>query len=201
MRLFNHLIFVILGMFLTGCTNVAMTGVSAVYNRHGIQKNIHDHYLTMQAFKALKVKSDDFNNANIAIATFHDEMLLAGQAPYAWQKEKAAEIVRRIPGTRVVYNQIQIGSPSSSLTRLSDAWITSKIKTKLIASEDIESQEVKVVTENGIVYLMGTLLPKDADVIVDIARTTSGVKSVVKIFSYINITKKPFQNVPDGQSA
>lgn len=191
MNIFKLLLIGILSYMLCSCTNVAMTGASAVYNRHGIEKNLHDHYLTMQAFKALKVKSDDFTNANIAIATFQGEMLLAGQVPHHWQKVKAYEIVKRIPGIHTVYNQLQIGSPSSSLTRMSDGWITSKIKAKLIASEDVDSSEVKVVTENGIVYLMGTLLPQEADIVVDIARTTSGVKGVVKIFSYIHISKRP----------
>lgn len=174
---------------LTACTNVAMTGASAVYNRHGIEKNVHDQYLTMQAFKSLKVKTDDFKNANITVATFHDEILLAGQAPETWQKEKAEAIVKKITGVRVVYNQIQLGSPSSSLTRMSDAWITAKIKTKMLASDDLDGSQIKVVTENGNVYLMGTLLPQEADAVVEIARTTSGVTSVVKVFSYIKITK------------
>lgn len=190
MNLLRLVILVFFMQMLIACTNVAMTGASAVYNRHGIEKNVHDQYLTMQAFKCLKVKSDDFKNANIAIATFHDEMLLAGQVPEAWQKEKADAMVKKIPGVRTVYNQIQIENPSSSLTRMSDAWITAKIKAKMLASDDIDASQIKVVTENGTVYLMGTLLPEEADTVVDIARTTSGVASVVKVFSYIKITKQ-----------
>lgn len=174
---------------LIACTNVAMTSASAVYNRHGIEKNVRDQYLTMQAFKSLKVKSDEFKNANISVATFHDEVLLAGQVPEAWQKEKADAIVKKIPGVLKTYNQLQVGSPSSSLTRVSDAWITAKIKTKMLASDDIDSSQIKVITENGNVYLMGTLLPEEADAAVEMARTTSGVRSVVKVFSYITISK------------
>lgn len=183
-------ILILLGLIhVMACTNVVMTSASAMYNRHGLQKNIHDQYITMQAFKSLKIKTDDFKNANVSVATLNNEVLLAGQVPEAWQKEKAEEIVRKIPGIENVYNQIQIGSPSSSLTRLSDSWITAKIKAKILASDDIDSTQLKVVTENGTVFLMGALLPKEADAAVEIARTTGGVESVVRVLSYIKISK------------
>lgn len=190
MNLLRLSMVVSLTLLLAACANVAMTSASAVYNRHGIEKNVHDQYMTMEAFKSIKMKSDDFKNANVVIATFHDEMLLTGQVPEAWQKEKAEEIVKKLSGVRVVYNQLQIGSPSSTLTRLSDTWITTKIKAKMFASNEIESSDVKVVTENGVVYLMGTLQPQEADTVVNIARTTEGVESVVKIFSYIKISRQ-----------
>lgn len=181
--------------FLQGCLNVATSGAEVVYNRHSIQKNINNQYITMQAYQALYMKTDEFKNANIAISSYNNEVLLAGQVPAAWQKAKAEEIVKKIPDVDNVYNLISIESPSSTLTRVSDAWITTKVKTKLMASNDIDASKIKVVTENGAVYLMGILLPEEADAAVDLARNTEGVQKVVKMFSYVSISKQYNPNI------
>lgn len=173
-----------------GCMNVATTGAQAVYNRHDIEKNLKDQYLTLQAYQALFVKTDQFKNANISVSTYNQDMLLAGQVPERWQKVKLEKIIKEIPDINNIYNLVQVQSPSSTLTRISDAWITTKIKTKLLASNDVDASRVKVVTENGTVYLMGILLPEQANAAVEVASNTAGVLSVVKIFSYMKISKK-----------
>lgn len=174
---------------LQGCVNVATTGAQAVYNRHSLEKNFSDQYTTMRAFQALNYKTDEFKDCNISITTYNKEVLLAGQAPSEWQKLKAAQIVKSIPNIDEVHNLIKISSPSSTLTRISDAWLTTKVKAKLIASDDLDATQIKVVTENGTVYLMGILKPDEADAAVELASNTDGVLNVVKLFSYMRITK------------
>jgi osmotically-inducible protein OsmY len=169
---------------------MATTGAQAVYNRHTIQKNVNDQMITMKAYHILNYKNDElFKNAHISIATFNNDVLLAGEAPEIWQRKKAEVLVQKIPGVKNVYNFISQESPSSTLTRMSDGWITTKVKGQLIASSDIDTTEIKVVTENGNVYLMGVLEPSTAKVAEEIARSTSGVKRVVRIFSYVHISK------------
>lgn len=175
---------------LQGCTDVAVTGAQVVYNRRSLQKNFGDQYITMKAYQGLYIKTDEFQNAHISIATYNREVLLAGQAPEPWQKAKATEIVSKIPDVKRVYNLVSLDSPSSTLTRLSDSWITAKVKAKLIASEDLDATKIKVVTENGTVYLMGILHPEEAQAATDLASETEGVEKVVKIFSYLKITKQ-----------
>lgn len=174
----------------TACLNVATTGAQAVYNHRSLQNTVSDQYITMQAYQNMNVKSHDFKNTNVTVSTYNAEVLLAGQVPTIWQREKAEQIVKEIPGVVRVYNQIEVSSPSSTLTRISDAWITTKVKSKLIASNDLDASQIKVVTENGMVYLMGILKPEEAQAAVDITRETAGVQGVVKIFSYMHITKK-----------
>jgi osmotically-inducible protein OsmY len=177
-------------MSLQACMNVATSGAEAVYNRHKIEKNLKDQYLTMQAYKALYYDSDQFKDTNITISTYNREMLLAGQAPSMWQRTRAEEIVKKIPDIENIYNLVSIQSPSSSLTRINDAWITTKVKAKFLASNDMDGSQVKVITENGTVFLMGVLLPEHAAAAVDLARNTDGVQRVIKIFSYMKISKK-----------
>lgn len=177
--------------FLQGCADVAVTGAQAVYNRHSIKKNFNDQYTTFKAYQALKKDKILFSETNIAIATFNGQVLLAGQTPASWQRNKAEQLIRRaLDGKDEIFNLIIIANPSSSLTKMSDAWITAKVKSKLIASEDLDATQIKVVTENGTVYLMGILPPSEAKAAIELARETDGVSSVVKIFRYIHISRR-----------
>ena len=176
-------------LLLQGCMNAAVSGAQVVYNRHALQRNLHDQYVTMRVYKALKVDDDRFNGTNISISTYNNEVLLAGQVQNAQQREEAFRIAKEIPHVSQVYNLITVASPSSTLTKLSDAWVTAKIKAQLIASNDVDATQIKVTTENGTVYLMGIVEPNEAQAAVDIASTTEGVERVVKAFSYIRISK------------
>lgn len=169
--------------------SAASTSAQAVYNRRSLTKTWNDQYITMRAHQALEYKTDEFKDSNITVSTFNGEVLLAGQTPTEWQKAKAEEIIKQIPDVKEVYNAITLSSPSSTLTRMSDAWITTKVKTQLIASDDVDASQIKVVTENGTVYLMGIVPPEDAQAAVEVASETDGVSRVVKMFSYIRITK------------
>jgi osmotically-inducible protein OsmY len=178
----------VITMSLNACIDVATTGVQAIYNHHSIQKNINDQYITIQIYKAIKLDKDQFDDANITIATYHSDVLLVGQVPTARQYKKIEEIAKDISGVKRVYNLLRISYPSSTLKRISDAWITAKVKAKLIASNDLDATQIKVVTENGTVYLMGILQEEEAQLAVQLASETGGVESVVKIFSYVHIS-------------
>ena len=94
-------------------------------------------------------------------------------------------MVRKVRGVRRIYNELEIAAPSSGMTRTSDAWITTKVKSWLIGSSDIEGTRVKVVTENGVVYLMGLATAEEASRVADTAANLSGVQRVVKLFELI----------------
>lgn len=190
MKLMRLLVTGCLMLLMTACMNVATTGAQAIYNQHSLRKSLSDQYISMQAYQAINVKTKEFENANISVAVYQGDVLLAGQVPQAWQKYKAEALIKKIPDVKSVYNQIEIASPSSTLTRMSDAWITTKVKSKLIVSDDVDVTKVKVVTEDGIVYLMGVLKPSEAQAATTIASQTQGVQAVVRIFSYVHISKK-----------
>ena len=81
-----------------------------------------------------------------------------------------------------VYNEITIRKPISLWQRSQDAWITTKVKTEMLAKKDLHSTQIKVVTENSVVYLMGMLTPQQAELATDVARRIDGVREVVKEF-------------------
>jgi osmotically-inducible protein OsmY len=176
-------------LLLQACTNVAMTGAQAVYNHHSLQKNFSDQYTTLQAYQEFNKHGDLFKGTNITVSTFNGEVLLAGQVPTMRQRFRAEQIVKSLPNVDEVHDVLAISNPTSTLTRVSDIWITTKVKTKLLASDDVDATQVKVVTENGTVYLMGILKPSEAQAAVDVAIDTDGVNSVVKIFKYMRISR------------
>lgn len=187
-KLFLFCIFLGDLLMLQGCVSTAVSGAQAIYNRQSIQKSINDQYITLQANKAIFAEKS-LKGTNISIATLNGEVLLAGQAPTFGQRNQAEALIRKIPNIEELYNKIEIAGPSSALVRMSDAWITTKVKSQLIASNDLDASQIKVVTENGTVYLMGLLRPSEARAAAEIASQTKGVEKVVKIFSYMRISK------------
>src|SRR3990167_4976635 len=133
-----YCVFGLLIILQQGCMNVAITGAQTVYNRHSIQKTFKDQYATLRASQNI-MNDHQLINTNITIATFNGDMLLAGQVHTLAQRDQAEKLARDVPNIQRIYNLINIDKPSSSLTRIRDAWITAKIKTKLIASNDVDA--------------------------------------------------------------
>src|SRR5688572_2964653 len=152
-----------LAIFLQGCMNAAVTSAQVVYDRHNLQKSLNDHYITMVAYKKIYNQTNRFKDTNVAFATFNGVLIMTGQVPTQQQRIEIEKIVRQIPDTDRVYNLTTLSQASSTLTEVSDSWITAKIKAKLIAMNDVDPSQIKVVTENGTVYLMGIVPPDQAD--------------------------------------
>lgn len=178
-------------LLLCSCTvgGAAMTGMQAVYNRHNLKKNFNDGFTTVKAYQAIYVDNKRYHDSHISISTYNDAVLITGQTPSRLKKYEIKQIVKHLAGKRSVYDFIEIANPSSVLTRASDGWITSKIKAQFIASSELDPSQIKVITENGTVFLLGTLQHEQANAAVDIAKNTSGVQSVVKVFSYLTISR------------
>lgn len=174
---------------LQGCVNAAVTGAQAVYGRHNLQNSFNDYYIAMKAERMIYLDSKRFQDTNVSVSSFNGIVLIAGQVNTPAERLAIENMIKQIPGVKEIHDVVTISKPSSALTRVSDTWITTKIKTKLIAMNDIDPSQIKVVTENGVVYLIGIVPPDQADIAVDLARTTEGVQSVVKVFSYIHISK------------
>lgn len=183
-------LFLVLILFLLqGCMDAAITGAQVVYNHDHITKSLNDQYISTQAYQQLVTDNRRFDHDNISIATFHKEVLITGQVSSVEKRNEVVDRIKSVSGIKKIYNFLDVGPPSSSLIRVSDSWITAKIKSQLIASDDIEPDKIKVVTENGTVFLMGILMADQADIAVDIARSTRGVQRVIKLFTYLRVSK------------
>ena len=150
-----------------------------------LSQHIEDESIETKAEVNIHAANEAFYEGNIAIVSYNGYVLLAGQVGTEELKAQATEVVRKIRGVRRIYNELEIASASSVMTRSSDTWITAKVKSWLLGSPDTEGLRVKVVTEDGVVYLMGLVTADEAQRITDKAAGISGVQRVVKLFEIV----------------
>ncbi len=177
------LAFALQGCFFAGAAAGA-AGVAIVYDHRKLERILEDQKITKTISDRLYENRNLHENSHIEVSCFNRVVLLTGEATTAELRQQADDIARSVPNVARVYNQVVIKGPTSSLTRASDSWITAKIKTEMLATKDLQSGSIKVVTENGTVYLMGIVSRDQADMAVEIARQVSGVQKVVKVFQY-----------------
>jgi len=173
------------GCFVAGAAAGA-AGAVAVYDHRKLESIFKDQTITKQISDKIMANHALSENTHIEVTTCNQVVLLTGETNTPEQRQQAEDIARGTADVTKVYNELAIRGATSSLTRTSDSWITAKIKTEMLATKDLESGTIKVVTENGAVYLMGIVSREQADMAVDIARKVSGVQKVVKIFKYTN---------------
>lgn len=127
------------------------------------------------------------DDSRIVVVSFNGIVLLAGQVPDASLKPIAVKAASQgIQGIKQVHDDLQVGPNAGFLAQNSDAWITSKIKSSMLFKAAVPSSRIKVVTENGIVYLMGLVTHKEAQAAANAAKDISGVQRVVMVFEYID---------------
>ncbi|MBU2707331.1 BON domain-containing protein [Zooshikella marina] len=122
--------------------------------------------------------------SHIVVTSYDGIVLLTGQVANERLRNLAGDVARNVKKVRRVYNELEIGPATTFLIRSNDSWLTSKIKTKMLAEKNFPAGKIKIVTENGIVYLMGKVNQSVARQAVDISRTAYGVQKIVKIFDY-----------------
>lgn len=139
-----------------------------------------------RASSNIKSVNEQLSKANIEVTSFNGVVLLTGQVPSEDAKRQAEEAIDGVRNVRKVHNELEVAGPTSIPSRLNDSYLSTKVKTALLTDGDAEGSRTKVVTENGVVYLMGLLTRDEADAAVQRAREVFGVQKIVKMFEYIN---------------
>lgn len=190
-RLFPRLIAILcINLLLAGCGGLLASMRTAPIHDEPTERTfaqqIEDQSIETKAKVNIHAADAGLYDANIAVVSYNGYVLIAGQVGSEELKALATNIVRKIDGVRRIYNELEIAAPSSALTRSSDTWITAKVKTWLLGRSDTEGQRVKVVTEDGVVYLMGLVTAAEAERIANVAADIAGVQRVVKLFELVN---------------
>ena len=187
LRLLALIVVPLLVSVLSGCVAAVVggAGTAAVIgeDRRTVGTVTEDQGIELKAENRI---NDKFKDAHINTTSFSRMVLITGEAPDAAAKTEIEKIVRAVENVRGVYNEIAIGGPSALSARTNDSFITSKVKARFVDQRKFNAIHVKVVTEASVVYLLGLVKRKEADDAVEIARTTSGVQKVVKLFEYID---------------
>lgn len=147
---------------------------------------IDDESIETRAVVNLAAADEALEAANISVISYNGYVLIVGQVPTEELKKLASDELRKFRKVRRIYNELEVRGNSSAMTRSSDTWLTTKIKSGMLADSSVEASRVKIVTENGVVYLMGLLSHAEAKRVSDSARGNSGVQKVVALFEYID---------------
>ena len=125
------------------------------------------------------------NLSHANFTAFNRRLLITGEVPSEEAKSAIESEVRKIEGVKDVYNELGIGPATPLSSRSNDSFITSKVKARLVDSNQISANHIKVLTERGIVYLMGIVNERESKVAIAVARTTAGVVKVVNVLEVV----------------
>jgi osmotically-inducible protein OsmY len=145
---------------------------------------IEDQAIEMKATHQLAKNNDISDRTHINVTSYNTVALVTGEAPTEELHAAAIAIVRNVEKVSKVYDEIAIAGPSALTSRTSDTLLTGKVKTQLFGSKKVQATHIKVVTERGVVYLMGLVPKSQGEEAAEIARRVYGVQKVVKLFEY-----------------
>jgi osmotically-inducible protein OsmY len=172
---------------LQGCFPMVAAGaggaVLSALDRRTSGTQVEDEGIELRASSRLREKLG--NRANINVTSYNRNVLLTGQVADEATSAEASAIVGGVPNVRGISNETEIAGVSSLTQRSSDAVITSKVKARILDSQRVSANHVKVVTELSKVYLMGLLTETEAKAAKEVAASTGGVSKVVAIIEII----------------
>ena len=175
--------------YLLGCAiTAAGSGAAAIasLDRRTAGTIIEDQTIELKAYDSIRTNEELAKKTHINITSYNTAVLITGESPLDEMRQEVISLVTAVEKVTHVYNEITIAAPSSMVSRSGDVYITTKVKTKLFADKILNGLTIKIVTEKGVVYLMGIVNHQEAEIATNIARETGGVQKVVKLFQYID---------------
>ena len=178
----------IFASLLQGCVPLvatgAATGIALIHDRRGSSMVIEDQGVESKAARALKDNSGLYERSHVNFTSYNNVVLITGEAASTADSQKIGSLTRQVPHVKRIINELGIGAPTSLGSRSKDTWITTKIKSKMTTTKNLDPIYFKTVTERGIVYLFGLVKRKEAERAAMLASKIKGVRKVVKLFEY-----------------
>lgn len=175
----------------TGCTSILV----ATTDENGMQENpgvrtagtiVEDESIETKVTVNMKSMEPTFRDAHFNVVSHNGVVLLVGQVQSEALKIRAGQIAAEASAqVRRVHNELEVAGQTTLLSRTNDSWISTKVRTQMASNQDVPSGQIRVITENGVVYLMGMLSQAQGDRAALLARNIAGVSRVVKVFEYI----------------
>tara|TARA_B100000749_G_C18411837_1_gene459443 strand:- start:542 stop:1057 length:516 start_codon:yes stop_codon:yes gene_type:complete len=163
----------------------ASSGASAIYNRYSLENTYNNQMLAWSVQNKLDADPQLKYEAHITATSFENIVLLTGQAPTQAMRMQAEAITQSVPHTQKIINRIILTQPISTLQKLQDTWLTTKVDSQVITQGKLDPDDLKVVTENNTVYLIGSLKRAQANQVINMAKNTDGVQHVVTLIYYL----------------
>jgi osmotically-inducible protein OsmY len=186
---------------LQGCPALILAGggaaVSSLEDRRTTGTQMDDSGIESRASARINERVGE--RAHVNVTAFNRAVLLTGETWDEATRAEVAKIVAEVPNVRSVTNELQVAGASSAPSRANDTTLTAKVKGRFINVQGLNPVHVKVVTEAGVVYLLGLVTESEAETATELARTTGGVRKVVKVFEYCKSSDDPCRP-PDPQT-
>lgn len=175
--------------FVAGCVPAviatgATVGVMSAQDRRSTGVQTDDEGIEWKAAQSVPERYAAGSHLNFT--SFNQRLLITGEVPSEEARAAIGEQAAKVLGVKDVINETAVAPASSLSARSNDSYITSKVKARLVDEKNISANHIKVVTENGIVYLMGIVTEREAKVAVAVARTTEGVRKVVNVMQVMS---------------
>jgi len=173
---------------LAGCAPLLIGGAAVgtalvATDRRTSGAQLEDEGIELRSGSRLRDAFGD--RAHINVNSYNRQVLLTGEVPNEQAKQQAEQVITTVPNVKGIVNELAVMGQSSLANRSSDVLVTGKVRASLVDASDLQANAFKVVTERGVVYLMGRVTPREADRATQIARTVGGVQRVVRIFEII----------------
>lgn len=176
------------GVLTSGCAGVLVGGAatSAVVANDPRTTGtfVEDQSIELKALELLAGDAELSEQTHVSVTSYNQVVLLTGQAPSEALRAKVRATIASIAKIRHIHDELAIAAPSSLASRAADGYLTTKVKTRLLGTAELAATRVKVVSEAGVVYLMGLVPPDQAARAAEVASETAGVTRVVKLFEY-----------------
>ena len=189
--------------FLAGCFGVAAVGVGTgalmFADRRQAETIVTDEGIEIRAANRISEKYG--SRAHVNVTSYNRTVLLTGAVADAAAKAETERLVAAVANVKAISNELQIGTVSTLTNRSNDTFITSKVKARFIDASQFGANHIKVVTEAGVVYLMGLATQYEVNAAVEIARTTGGVLKVVRVFEIISDTEARRLDPPSAHTS
>ena len=185
-------ILVIIAIAMSSCTAI----LTEATGDQGIQENpterttgaiIEDEIIETKVAVNMRSQEPTFKKSNFNVISHNGVVLLVGQVESDFLRAQATEIASQASSKiKRIHNELEVSGNAGFLSWSNDAWISTKIRTLMLTNDDVPSSQVKVVSKNGAVYLMGLVTQAEGDSAENLARNVSGVTKVVKVFEYVD---------------
>ena len=176
----------------TGCTtNYLTNSTEGTYGVPMTERTIPQRLLDRSIEHTVKIniyglKEDLQQTSRMGIDSFNSEVLLTGEVPTEALKVEVEKVVSSMPDVRRVYNEMEVSASKGYSSTVHDGYITSKLLAKVAASDGVSASQIKAVTNNGVVYVMGRMTPTQQSHLIDIANTTVGVTELVLLTTVVD---------------
>ncbi len=164
----------------------AIVTVDIIHDRRTAGEYVDDNTIELTARNYLLSKPDIRAAAHVKPTSWNGILLITGEVDDETIKQNMVTRFKNIDGVRQLVDETTITGKTALLARTNDAWITTKVKSRLVLKTGLDANRVKVITTRGSVYLMGIVTQEEGDKATELARSVRGVARVVKVFEYVS---------------